>query len=54
MLVDRSPELYLFTRAKCGHIFRGRFQCRDWETERATRDGKSHTAIVFNLRRVQT
>ena len=54
MLLDRSPELYLFTRANCGHIFRGRFQCVDRETERATRDGQSHTAIVFNLRRVQT
>jgi hypothetical protein len=51
MILDRSPELYLFTRATCGHIFRGRFQCGDWETEKATRDGKSHAAIVFNLHR---
>ncbi len=54
VVMDRSPELYLFTRASCGHVFRGRYQCEEWETEKATRDGQSHTAIVFQLRRVQS
>ena len=53
MILNRSPELYLFTKADCGHVFRGRFDCSNWETEKATRDGKSHTAIVFSLHRVQ-
>lgn len=53
VVLDRSPELYLFTKATCGHVFRGRFQCGDFEAEKATRDGRSHSAIVFNLLRVQ-
>jgi hypothetical protein len=53
-VLDRSPELYLFTSAKCGFVFRGQFECRDWENERAAREGRSDIAIVFNLRRVQT
>lgn len=53
-VLDRSPELYLFTSAKCGYVFRGQFECRDWENERAAREGRSDMAIVFNLRRVQT
>jgi hypothetical protein len=53
-VLERSPELYLFTSAKCGHVFRGRFECIDWENERAAREGRSDMAIVFNLRRVQT
>jgi hypothetical protein len=51
-VLERSPELYLFTSATCGHVFRGRYECRDWENERAARDGRSDMAIVFNLRRV--
>lgn len=54
MVMDRSPELYLFTRASCGHVFRGRYQCGGWDTEKTSRDGHSHTAIVFQLRRVQS
>lgn len=53
-VLNRSPELYLFTSAKCGYVFRGQFECRDWENERAAREGRSDMAIVFNLRRVQS
>jgi hypothetical protein len=51
-IVDRSPELYLFTRADCGHVFRGRYMCEGHETELTTRDGREHRAIVFTLRRM--
>ena len=53
MVMDRSPELYLFTRSNRCHVYRGQFECRGWGTERAIRDGRSDTAIVFNLHRVQ-
>ena len=51
VIVDRSPELYLFTDAPCGRLFRGRFEFMSWERERTTRDGQELTAIVFHLRR---
>ena len=54
VVVERSPELYLFNTADCGQVFRGRFSCEEWQTERTTRDGRSDTAIVFQLRRVPT
>ena len=50
---DRSPNLYLFTDASCGRVFRGRFELVDWTTEPAVRDGTSHHAIVFALQRVE-
>ena len=49
-VVDRSSELYLFTAASCGHIFRGRFNLVESTSEKATRDGKQFNAIVFELR----
>jgi hypothetical protein len=51
-VMDRSPELYLFTRATCGQVFRGRYLCVGWDSEKTTRDGQSHNAIVFQLQRV--
>jgi hypothetical protein len=51
-IVDRSPELYLFTRASCGQVFRGRFECERWTIEATVRDGRQMRAIVFQLRRV--
>lgn len=54
VVMDRSPELYLFTRATCGQVFRGRYLCAAWDTEKTTRGGQSHTAIVFQLQRVRT
>jgi hypothetical protein len=50
-VLDRSPELYLFTEADCGQVYRGRFECLGWEEELATRDGQQHKAIVFRLQR---
>jgi hypothetical protein len=52
-VLDRSPELYLFTEAACGRVFRGRFECIDWTWERTVRDSKELRAIVFELRRVR-
>ena len=52
-VLDRSPELYLFTTARCGYVYRGQFECLDWASERAAREGRDDMAIVFNLRRVQ-
>ena len=49
-IVDRSPELYLFTDASCGRVFRGRFEFESWGWETTTRDGKELKAIVFTLR----
>jgi hypothetical protein len=51
VIVERSPELYLFTGASRGRLFRGRFEFDSWERERTTRDGRELTAIVFILRR---
>ena len=53
VVTERSPELYLFTRSTCGQVFRGRYLCAAWD-KRTTRDGQSHTAIVFQLQRVPT
>jgi hypothetical protein len=49
VVVDRSPELYLFTDAACGRVFRGRYVCAGWNWERTTRDGQELRAIVFDL-----
>ncbi len=51
-IVDRSPELHLFTKALAGHAYAGRFSCRRWELVPGYRDGKQWTAIVFDLARV--
>jgi hypothetical protein len=51
-ILDRSPELYLFTDAACGRTFRGRYECVHWSWERTVRDNKELRAIVFELRRV--
>ena len=51
-ILDRSPELYLFTKASCGHVYRGRFQCTGTATEATTRDGRQYRAIVFRLERL--
>lgn len=50
VIVDRSPELYLFNAAPCGQAFRGRFGFVSWEREPTTRDGRGLMAIVFTLR----
>jgi hypothetical protein len=52
VILDRSPELYLFTDATCGRLYRGRFECLRWDWERTVRDGREFRAIVFELRRV--
>lgn len=48
-IVDRSPELYLFTEVACGKVYRGRFELVTWEREATTRDGRHQVAIVFHL-----
>jgi hypothetical protein len=50
-ILDRSPELYLFTDAACGRLFRGRYECVGWDLDRTTRDGIELRAIVFALKR---
>jgi hypothetical protein len=50
-IVDRSPELYLFTAAACGHLFRGRFELVRWDSEQTSRDGRGLMAIVFTIQR---
>ncbi len=52
VIVDRSPELYLFTSASCGRVYRGRYRFDFSANERATRDGQEFNAIVFTLERV--
>lgn len=51
-IVDRSPELYLFTDAACGKVYRGRYEVVTWQREPTTRDGHEQVAIVFRLRKV--
>jgi hypothetical protein len=51
VILDRSPELYLFTQASCGYVFRGRFACSGVEWEMTTRDGREARAVVFKLER---
>jgi hypothetical protein len=51
-IVDRSPELYLFTDAPCGKVYRGRYELVTWQREPTTRDGHQQVAIVFHLNRV--
>jgi hypothetical protein len=53
-ITERSPQLYLFTAASCGKVYRGKYSCISWSREPATRDGKSHVAIVFLLRKAVT
>jgi hypothetical protein len=52
-IADRSPELYLFTAASCGHIFRGRYSLLEVQAEKTSRDGRQFNAIVFLLERTQ-
>jgi hypothetical protein len=52
VIADRSPELYLFTTASCGRMFRGRFGLVSWAEEPAIRDGRRFQAIVFTLERM--
>jgi hypothetical protein len=49
-IVSRSPELYLFTVAPAGRLFRGRFEFVSWERQPTARDGHERMAIVFTLR----
>lgn len=51
-IVDRSPELYLFTEAACGKVYRGRFELVSRDREPTARDGHQQVAIVFHLRKV--
>jgi hypothetical protein len=51
-IVDRSPELYLFTDAACGKVYRGRYELVNWQREPTTRDGHEQVAIVFHLKKV--
>ena len=46
---ERSPELYLFTAAACGYVFRGRQRLIAIESAKATRDGREFNAMVFVL-----
>jgi hypothetical protein len=48
-IVDRSPELHLFTRTATGHMYAGRFTCRRWDLVPGYRDNHEWTAIVFEL-----
>jgi hypothetical protein len=52
-IVERSPELYLFTDAACGKVYRGRYELVAWQREPTTRDGHEQVAIVFHLRKVE-
>lgn len=51
-IVDRTPELHLFTDAACGKVYRGRYELVRWQREPTTRDGHEQIAIVFHLRKV--
>lgn len=51
-IADRSPELYLFTAAACGHVFRGRHALLEVRSEKTARDGRQFNAIVFLLKRI--
>jgi len=51
-IIDRSPNLYLFTKTTQGHQFAGRFRCRSWQSTPAVREGRQWMAIVFDLERV--
>jgi hypothetical protein len=48
-LLDRSPEIHLFTRTSNGHEYAGRFACEGSDFVPASRDGRPWTAIVFRL-----
>jgi hypothetical protein len=48
-ITDRSSELYLFTAAPCGHVFRGRHRLVEVLSEKAIRDGRQYNAVVFVL-----
>jgi hypothetical protein len=50
-ILDRSPEIYLFTRTTNGHEYAGRFACEGWDYVPASRDGRPWKAIVFRLSR---
>jgi hypothetical protein len=52
-ITARDTELYLFTAAECGHVFRGRHRLIAVNKEQATRDGRSFNAFVFELERIQ-
>jgi hypothetical protein len=52
VVLERSPELYLFTAAPCGMMFRGQFECLGWSVETVENEGRSRRAIVFTLQRV--
>jgi hypothetical protein len=51
-IVDRTPELYLFTDAACGKVYQGRYELVSWHREPTARDGREQVAIVFLLRKV--
>jgi hypothetical protein len=50
-MLDRSPEIHLFTRVANGHQYAGRFAVERSDTIPASRDGRQWNAIVFRLRR---
>ncbi len=48
-ILDRSPEIHLFTKTSGGHQYQGRFACEGWDHVPASRDGRPWQAIVFRL-----
>jgi hypothetical protein len=48
---DRSPGLHLFTKTARGHRYEGRFRCAGYARERAAREGREFTALIFRLER---
>ena len=52
-ITHRESELYLFTAASCGHVFRGRHRLTAVKNEKTTRDGRAFNAFVFELERMQ-
>jgi hypothetical protein len=48
-ILDRSPEIHLFTKTGGGHQYQGRFACEGWDHVPASRDGRPWQAIVFRL-----
>jgi hypothetical protein len=52
VIVDRSPNLYLFLQRPAGYEFIGQFQVLSHRHVEAARDGRPGMAIVFELSRV--
>lgn len=50
-IIERSPELHLFTETPGGYRYEGRLEFIDHQFETTRREGRTLSAIVFRLRR---